>query len=203
MNNRIISKNRFDIRKTLILTFDYNIQSNADYGMSIFFGNYDLMYNSKIQNKKCDYSAGLYSKTKPTQFPSFISVCMDNKGKFALSNGKYIDGKDELNNYNTLTVRHIDNNTNYKYLKDTQIDDFYTPADKFNTIKCILKNGGTNLSINLKKYNSEKYIILDDVFLPKVIKEINKNITTYTFGISTFYTEGKLILRNIAFSTIG
>ena len=203
--DRFISENSFNVNKNFILTFKYNIVSESDYGFSIFFGNSTLLHDSKlksIKNKTTDDTLGLYGKTKQSQLPVFFCVGLDNKGKFALPYGKFVDGKTDLNNYNTITLRCIDNNTNFKYIKDSKIEDFYTPENKFNSVRILLDNNGTRLIFQLKRYNDNDYIDLSNYILQAYIRAIKKEIKDYTYGISACYDNGKMTVKDLSFTVI-
>lgn len=203
---RVISKNSFNINQTFILNFKYNIKSDSDYGFSVFFGNSDLLHSKDIddiKNKNNAESIGLYGKTKKSQLPIFFSICLDNKGKFAAQHGKFIDGKTELNNYNTITLRCIDDDTNFKYISDAQIDDFYTPEGKFNNIRIILDNRGSRLIVQLKKYNDKDYVVLGKYMLPSSIIALNNEFSNYTYGISSYTDNGNLSIKDLTFSVCG
>lgn len=201
LTNRFIIDTDVNVNRTVDISFEYNIYSINDYGIALFFGNNlldDFKKNEKIKNRTTKEGLGLYGKTKNSQQKSNFSIGIDNKGYFALSYGNYVNGKKELNNYNTITVRAINGTDYYNYIIDEKIIDFSTPPDQYNKLQFRLEENGTRLIVLFRKYDELINKKIFEIKLPGIISSINAKNPKYNIGFAGLFDNDKGIkIRNL------
>lgn len=200
ITNSFIINKVFNFNDPIIISFKYNIKTDDDYGIGFFVGNNNLLGIdlTKFNNRSVKEGLGMFGKTYKSQIPSIFSIGIDNKGYFSSSYGNIINGKDELNNYNTISIRYKNNiKNNYSFYKDFKLDkNISILSDDYNIIRFRITEFGTKINIDIK--NNNNFINILETKLPGCISSYVKENNKAVIGLSGLYSnDGELKIKDI------